>query len=815
MVRWARLAVALLAASGLLWSTAARAAGDERVIPLANLMDGAATAELQGETDELVLPAMVPPTGPVRQVTLSITYENGVDVLPEHSRLLLLLNGEAVAELPLSAYRGPVTAAITLPPDRLPPGRNLIALRQEAEHRAVCNVRGTYDLWTRIDLVHSVLTVRAEGPPPPPDLAMLPQLMAAADRAGEPLTVLRAGTALRPDHLGWGAIVAQTYGLLLDRRAPLVTAAALPAGGQPGAAPPQLPGSPLPGTKAVLVGTRDELAPVLTPAVVQEISGPFLGVYPGAAAGGFLVVVSGRSPAEVDLAAMRLADVSHPLPPQTSLLVDVAQAPPATPPDRVLRAARYRLSELGFGTATHVGYRYRGRLDIALPADYRPVADRAVALRVNAAFDGEIGRGAVLNVRVNGKLAGAIEVDRRSSGDIRRAEMRLPMRMFWPGPNRIEFEAELPPAQETDCLFAVRRPKFVLSDSSELEIPPFARLSVLPDLGTTARTGFPYVRPGRGGALPFDLVLTAPQDAWQGAALTLMARLSQNAGVLLRPVPAVGWTESGSRDAVIVGPVGSLPQAALAGTPLPPDRLASLLEAGTRMSLAAGGGEPIPAAERRRIVERLRAARPSGSAAAPAPSAETAAEAPADRWARLAQPAPPPRSADTPLWRRFADRVLELTSWAGKAAVAETNSDGLAKLGEDDLLPDTALLQFRAPAGLRLTWTVLTGPDPAVAERAMQRLAEPRLWTELEGGAALWRSGGGGLSTLRPVASYGVLDRPTDAVNLFLIAASNLSERIDILFGLLLSTVIVLTIVTHALLRAGRRRREADDAWPH
>lgn len=799
-----RLVLALLLALAA-WSPAL--AGDERTIALSNALDGAAQAEMHGEVDELPLVAMVPPMAPLRQVVLTIQYENGIDLLPERSRMLLAVNGEPVAELPLSAFRGPVTASITLPADRIRPGENRITLRQEAQHRAFCNVRGTFDLWSRVHLARSALVLRTDAPPPVPDLAMLPQLLAASDRAEIPLTILRVGAAMRPDHLGWGTLIAQGYALALGERAPRVASIALPAP-QPGEAPAvALPGPAAPSPKAVLVGPRDELAGVLSPGILQTIGGPFLGVYPsGSAPGGFLIVVSGRTVDEVDQAALRFADIHRPLSTQASALVEASAVPVPSRPDTVLGPGRYRLAQLGVPTVTHTGYRYTGRLDVRLPADYKPVADRTIALRINAAFEGELGRGAVLNLRVNGRMAGAIEVDQRSSGDIRRAEMRLPMNLFRPGGNRIEFQAELPPAQETDCLYAIRKPRFTLFDNSEVEVPTFARLVTLPDLGTTARTGFPFLRSDGMRAEPFDLIVAGKDEAWYGVALTLVARLAQSAGEVLRAVPSVGWNAPAGRDALIVGPVGSLPQAALGGTQLAPDRLASLLEAGTRMSQALASGEPLPDAERRRIVERLRSVRtPARAPNALAGAAPGGMESSAARWERLAERTVPP-PADQPMsLQGMLSRVLELVSWTGSAGVAVANSDLMPVIGGDDFLPDTALLQFAGPGGDRSTWTVLTGTDAAVAERATERLVTAALWADVEGGAALWRSGGGGVADLKPLVTYNILVNPRDLGNVFLIVASNLSQRIDVLFGLLLAAVLLLAVTMHLLLRLGRR----------
>ncbi|WP_207461450.1 cellulose biosynthesis cyclic di-GMP-binding regulatory protein BcsB [Azospirillum sp. SYSU D00513] len=794
----------------------ARAVADERTISFANLRDGAPAIEMQGEDASLELEALIPPTGPLRQVVLNVTYENGIDILPDKSRMMLALNGEPVAELPLSAYHGPASASITLPPERIRPGRNRITFVQEAQHRALCNVRGTYDLWSRIHLARSSLTLRSDMAPPVPDLAMLPQLLGASRWLDAPLAILRAGTAMGPDHLGWGALVAQGYSLALNGRAPRVVSAALPAR-RPQGAPADgkpLPPEMVPSPKSVIVGLRDDLGGLLDPAIVQGINGPFLGVYPtGVSPGSFLVVVSGRTPDEVDRAVLRLAAIHQPLPPQASAVVDLPTA--AAPARAVAEPGRHRLSDLGYTTTSHVGYRYTAPVTLRLPADFKPVADQTMALRINAAFEGDLGRGSVLNVRVNGRLAGSIDVDKRSSGALERAEMGLPMTLFRSGDNRIEIEAELPPQQETGCLLAVRKPRFTLMDSSELEIPTFGRLVGLPDLGATGRTGFPYARPagddwsaawkaGTGGQPHhFDLVVAGEGESWPAVAWTLTARLAQNAGTLIHPIPSIGWNAPVGRDALIVGPIGNLPQMALASTAVAPDRLASLLEAGTRMSLAAAAGDPLPSGDRQRLIDQLRGA----TAAAYQPTAGGASAAVAEpsttRWERLAGRTP---SESTGLFGTLFDRALDLAGRNGAGDTAADSADGLNTLGESGYLPDAALLQFQAPGEGNGTWTVLTGADAGIVAQATQRLAADPLWSDLGGGAMLWRSGGGGGSTIRPSERYSVLTHPYDPGNLLLVAASSLSQRIDVLFFLLLATVVTLTTAVRLLLRMSQRR---------
>ncbi|MBF5094715.1 cellulose biosynthesis cyclic di-GMP-binding regulatory protein BcsB [Azospirillum sp. INR13] len=803
-------------------------AADKRVIPLSNLRDGQPEVTLHGETETVALRAVLPPVVGLTSVVLALTYENGIDILPEKGSMSVYINGSPVADLPLSAFRGPVNASITLPASLMRPGENQIVFQTNAQHRAICTVRGTYDLWARVNLAASSLTLVSDGGVPQPDLAMMRQLLVAADRAREPLAILHPGSEVDADHLGWGAMVAQSYGLLLGDQTPQVTA--VPAqppsrpAGSGASGPPSLESLPLPGGKNVLIGTRDRIAPLLGEARAAAITGPFLAIYPLPAPGGgaFVAVASGRTQQEVDQAVMRLADISRPLPTQTAMIVTDAAPPAPLPHPPVQAEGRYRLSELGFQTVQHSGYRYAGRFTLTLPTGFAPVSDRSILFHVNGAFEGNLGPGAVLNVRVNGKSAGAIEVDKRSSGVIDNGEMPLPMAMFRPGPNVIEVEAELPPAGGTDCVFAVRRPSFTLLDSSSIEIPGFARLVTLPSLGGFANTAYPYGGLAGGEpAAPFDLVVVGREPAWFGAAWSVTARLAQRAGDLMAVVPYTGWDGAPDDNALIVGPVAALPQAVFASAPLPADRLAGLLEAGALIAQASARGEPMAAADRRALVDRLRlgwsgsAARPGVArpGAVPSPlgfagTAQAADSGANNRWQRMAGEAKDASSASGSWVPDWARRVMAAAArYVNHWTVENAPVDVVALTENADQLPEAALLQYRAPGTDPLTWTLLTASDPRSIDRAMRSLGEAGLWDRLRGGGALWSSAAPAVTTLEASHPYQIILNPFDIGNLILILARNLSQRIELLFALLLGTAVVLTISMRLLLKHGHRER--------
>jgi len=758
----------------------------ERRFSLSGAVDGAERLELRGEADSATFDIVVPPVGDVVDAAVTLRWENGVDVLPEASRLTLIVNDQPVAELPMTAFKGvPLSASIKIPIERVRVGLNRVVLRQDAVNRAACRPNGAFDLWTRIDLAKSALVFNVEGKPPAPDLSRLDVLWAANDAAGEPLIVATPGTEVRADHLGWGALVASAYGRVLGRRAPVIAVAAVERG-----APLRVPGA-----KTVLVAPVGELAGIIPREKLDRVAGPHLAVL--ATEGGTVTLVTGRTPEEVDVAARRLADRSRPLPTETWMNVDPTDRPtdaagtPTTP-------LHVTLAELGMSSVEHSGFRYSAGVDVTLPADYTAVADRVATARVDGAFDGDLGPGAKLTIFVNDRSAGMLEMDRRSTTRLERTEIRLPMTYFRGGRNRVVFEAEMPPRDEGDCSRNVRKPRFVLRDTTSLEFQGFARVLDLPDLGVTARTGAPYVSTDDRA---FDLIVSDGDPRWRGAALTLVARLAQVAPNTPRAVPYIGRRDPGPRNALIVGPVDSLPNSALNVEGLGAGRLAALLDAGARVSAA---GTAMPEDERRRLIALALGAskdRPGDTGAAK--TTETS------RWERVATGAPETAPAPTGGTAGVARRVLGIIVDRARGVIdgkktGERADDPVAVLEGGRSAPDAALIQFEGEAGSGATRTVLTAVDGPTIERATRRLVGAAVWERVGGAVTLWRDGEEPPIVIRPSRAYRLIETPGDVGNMLLIAATYLSSRVEILFGLLLVFVVTLAIAAHLMLRGGR-----------
>jgi hypothetical protein len=68
------------------------------------------------------------------------------------------------------------------------------------------------------------------------------------------------------------------------------------------------------------------------------------------------------------------------------------------------------------------------------------------------------------------------------------------------------------------------------------------------------------------------------------------------------------------------------------------------------------------------------------------------------------------------------------------------------------------------------------------------------------------------VTTLEASRPYQIILNPFDIGNLILILARNLSQRIEVLFALLLGTAVVLTVSMRLLLKGGHRERSGGES---
>jgi hypothetical protein len=498
------------------------------------------------------------------------------------------------------------------------------------------------------------------------------------------LTVL-SPAGLQPDVLRWGALASQAAALRLGY-APLqvrFAQAGPPSAGDP-AQPVRLDPAQIAAGDAALVGTVAQLRPYLSDALAHRIDGPFLAIAAlGADSGRYVLVASGQTPQQVDLALRALNLLDYPYPDSTSAIVRKIELPalPNDPgPRMVYPNQSVSFQRLGFRTTSFSGMYGEQTLEFTLPPDLFAPDNTMVHLKLRFAYGAGLREDSVLNLLLNGRFQSAIALSARDGGFFQDYDVAIPLTSFKPGRNALTFQAAMMPLVTGRCLaINLENLRLTLFDDSVLELPNAARVASLPDLDLLQRTGFPYTRRPYGAGNVFAIANANAADA--AAAWMLAAKLAQVQKLpLLDAHWQIGFTGLADHaNAIVVGKAAALPKAVTGVLPL---RLGSV-------SIA-----PYPLA------------------AAPSGPGELGAFARLWRW----------------LQSKFQINTapaLPITAWATQQGIGLGTQAGL--------------MQAELPGRAQGTLTVLTAAQDQTLLAQTDALIEPAVWSQLGGDLVLWQ----------------------------------------------------------------------------
>ncbi len=658
--------------------------------------------------------------------TLNLAYVNAVSVLPDTARMDIEINGRDAGNFPIASPNGVKTEKLRLGAEFLKAGRNEVRLRARQHHRVDCSLEATYELWTRLD--PSLTGFAAAAPSAFTDFdSLLAVARTPAQRTDIRLVVPGTLTAAA---LNEAAPVLQALILFLNRDDVTVSVADRPGAG--------------PGIDLVMAMDRagsDTLARLGLAAAPRGLS-----VKAGA---GDRATVVLRAADSADINAAVLAAVKGPMADglrsgvfdkgRGALVVDAGE--------------RRTLGETGYETRVFSGRLSRTGFTVEMPADFYPAEYATVDLRLAAATSPGLEQTAQLLVRVNDKVVTSYPFRNREGQQFDGKRIELPLRAFRPGVNRVELLAELPVAADAACRPEEReddKPRFILLDTTAIEVPALARIGRLPDLAALAGKAYPY-----GGGKPFDLVIDRADAQSVGAGLTMLARLSLSARSPLNAKIAIGAPAGATgRDALVVssqhdfaelGPADktAFPSAGSVAELTRPDPVVTA-------SVPAGSGDDT--------ADLLQAFHNS-----------TAAEDDALSFGSRAR-----------LWLSAASkgfgRWLSYEDAGGKPK---------APHGEGALV---TLSQMRSPDG-EATWTVIKANSPRDVDAGVQRLVEPAVWRDLQGGAASIETASLSLVSL-PAADRYVADLADRSPgNLRRVAAAWFSDNFQIYVLLVLASL--------------------------
>ena len=731
---------------------APRAAGES----IHRLGPDAHQLRFEGETSAKSWAIYVTAAQAQTRARIHLSYSNAISVMPEVSTLAISVNDSAVAQTPIAAASDPGGVDVELPRGLLAAGYNTVRIAVTQRHRVDCSLEATYELWTQLDPAVSGLTFPGISDAA---IATLDDLAAISPEASGAVPI----RAVLADDADPAAI---------DRVLRAVENVAIRAGIVRPAVEITDAIDDRPGLW-VLTGLRTELRAHGFGRFVGESDDPAL--MGGDVPGRVIVVAAGadaRQTAESieEILPTRRAENRIATTSAARTLAGVNGFP-------VAGNMSISLHDLGVQTEEFNGRLFRSGFDITMPPDFYPADYDKMTLSVSAGYSAGLSQGAQILVRVNDKEAGSLPL-RNPKGDLfRDRPISISLSALRPGINHVVVEAQTPTEEDAAC--DVRnlmdsKKRFVLFDTSELEMPSLARIARMPNLAVTLSSGFPYQ-----GASASQIFLAKHDRPTIGAAATFLAR---TAFVSRQPITARVTFDRGAIGAGSVMFFGALED-------FGPNMFERFM------------------VDYRALKEAWARPNPGEGPAAEAPTPAAAAVAAGspndvyDQWAEGVKAEPITFGARESV-RALYDRYINVHR--GDFALLR-DPDGKIEV------PDRATLLVTQAHGPITsspdTWTLVVAANAASLTRDMRGLVAPSNWNFLEGRASVFGPKTGASNISRPVDSYFIQTQSLTPTNLRLVAAGWLSSNIDYyviavaLMALILGGVTFMTVRAHGVQR--------------
>lgn len=696
--------------------------------------------------------------------SISVGYKNAVVVMPEASRLRIVVNGETVIDTAIQSPEDIRQVHASIRPGLLRPGSNFIRMEAFQRHRTDCTIDATYELWTDVDSASTKL-VFAEGATK--TLRSLEDLPAiGVDAKGVTTIRVVAPKVYRPEIRDRLLRLVQLIALRGRYARPVIQVVE----SDPGPSPV--------GTIKVVMGLANELRGFLPGVPETALAQPLTMVMQEPGSIGSTLVVSGPTWNDLDTAiavigaqAVNRANVERGV-------VDTASWhwPEVT---TAFGRRSFRFSDLGISTHEFSGRRLKTRFIVNLPPDFYATEYGEALLYVDAAYTAAVKPGSHFDVFVNGKVSTQLVIT--NQGDIvKRHAIRLPLKNFKSGLNTVSLEVGLLTDADARCApgeTLSEANRFVLFDTSSLDFPNFGRIGREPDLGVLSAGHFPNDED-----IPATVVLGRPDPLNVSAAGTLLARMARSLG---QPVRAVfANAASAEHESVLfIGAVDQIPHGFL---------------------------------NRVRVSEHLRMVWP----ATPLQTLDSSQQVASTDFSMTVTPNAVDRSSTASTdevrkrWSESFRRqgVIQRTLGDVQDWMEDTFSLSLASLSlkkridspyEPPQRSTLLIAQNRTPeAGV---WTLVTARTEEALAEEMARMADPLLWSQVSGRAIALDPRASKLQ-VEPIQDYAfVQTQPFSLFNLRLVAANWMSANILQYAFVLLVFCLLLGTGTYLLLkRLGR-----------
>lgn len=744
---------------------------------------------LAGEIAQAEWPMFLTEAQAQNRLSFRLGYLAAVSVMPEGSYLSLTVNDAIVGRTNIVGTRGVRTAVFDIPAGLMKAGFNSIRITAEQRHRVDCSLESTYELWTQIDPTQTGL-VLPRSDPGVTSIADLPAIP-IDDQGALPIR------AITPERAGMASVeriieAAQMISLLGRFAQPVVDFGPL-AHGQHGV--------------NLAVGPIEELRGQLQGLALPFVHSPMVIVVPGSEGRRTTIVATGRTDEEATeaLQQFRVAASNKGTP-------EGLRAAAAFPGYRLGGGQKVRLRELGVASQEFSGRLFRAAFNLILPPDFYSADYGKAIIDLAGGYAPGLGVGSQVIVSVNGRHVMSTKLTKAAGDVFKQNPMQLPLGSMRPGLNRIEIEAHLPAPADRSCdtLAAITGPKrFLLLDTTEIELPQIARIARMPDLAVTATGAFPYY----GSENRPTLAVPAPSRESVGAAATIATHLAIAAGRPINFRLRGAVPPAGEGPALIVAPVPALESELLSSVGLKQEDLYSAWRERIE-NPAPPAPEQLSRSEmmaRHRLVLQRnfpaschmptpqggfrRAERLAGLLSAQAVG-QTQNAPPADlyeQWDSELRSAP-----------GYFGRALSFLEGAGGWALSKVAGARDAISGSLDIAAPApgvsrgrplVMAQSILGSNAEDVRTVVTAPDSVTLQQSVACLVDPRVWRQIGGRMAMLDTSDGQIIAAPVEGSTLIATQSFSVQNVRLIVAGwlSLNNKIYVVLALLIAALLALT----------------------
>lgn len=754
-----------------------------------------------GEVSALEWPVYFTKAQSQGSLKFKVGYLSAVSVMPEASRLKLVVNDTIIGIANIHPTRGSRTIEFDIPRGIISPGFNSVRLTAEQRHRVDCSISATYELWTQIDPTRTGFVLPASDP----GVRRLSELPALPPDSQGALPIRIVGLARTTTSEMERTIRAVQHVVLLGRfEQPVVKVGPL-ARGRYGI--------------NLIVGTINRIAPIARRLNIGAVAGPRVILLPGRDGLRPSIVVTGRTEEDIEFALLQITADK-----KLSGSVAGLRAVNAYPGYRIKGGERVKLRDMGMASEEFSGRLYKAAFNVIMPADFYSADYGKAHLDLAGGYASGLTNASQIIVSVNGRNAVSMKLP-KSDGDVfKNSPIPLQLGHLRPGLNRIEIQAQVPAPEDKACdpLAVIGgRNRFLLLDSTELVLPKIARIARSPDLAVTTTGGFPFTTKD---ARPILFVPDADPHAISASA-TIAAHLSMAAGKVIKFRFTTKRPRNGSGATLVIAPHANLETKLITALGLSPEKLHAMWKGRVSEKPETRDVSELTRWERitreRLILQRNFPAAchmrrpPGGFKSALMTDMTPVASVDGNNGGKrdLFEEWDKRIRSQSKIMGYFSGFIKGVSDWAqGKISVARLwiGSQIDADTEKNMFTQNASLIVAQNIIGSSSNniWTLFTAPNTGLLSQAVGCLVDPRVWQQINGRIVVLDASEAMVSSIPTTTSQFIPTQPLSVGNLRLIVAGwfSLNSKVYVLLAFLLA--LLLACSTHWFVRNSGRRHD-------